>query len=78
MKNIVIEIITKAEEEQDFDLAKIAKNLIDELAGTYNAPSDWRNIGEEITKEYNKNSWIYKAMDLWEYEEENEEPEMDV
>lgn len=73
MKEIIIEMITKAENEQDFDLAKIAKNLIDELAGTYNAPSDWRNVGEEIAKEYKNNSWIYEAMDLWEYEEENDD-----
>lgn len=69
MKDIIIEMITKAESEQDFDLAKIVKNLIDELAGTYNAPSDWRSIGEEIEKEYHSNSWVYEAMDLWEYEE---------
>lgn len=70
MKDIIIEMITKAEDEQDFDLAKIAKNLIDELAGTYNAPSDWRSIGEEIEKEYHGNSWVYEAMGLWEYKEE--------
>ena len=69
MKEIIIKMITKAEEEQDFDLAKIAKDLIDELAGTYNAPSNWRSIGEEIEKEYNENSWVYEAMDLWEYAE---------
>lgn len=79
MKNIIIEMIEKARDEQDYDLAKITKELIDELAETWNAPSNWRNIGEEIAKEYDKNSWIYEAMNLYEYEEtqlENEEPEI--
>ena len=68
MKDIIIEMMNKAEDEQDFDLAKIAKNLIDELVGTYNIPSEWQDIGKEISESYDKNSWIYKAMDLWEYE----------
>lgn len=71
MKDIIIEMITKAEDEQDFDLVKIAKKLIDELAETYNAPSNWRDIGEEIAQEYKNNSWIYEAMNLWEYENIN-------
>lgn len=33
--------------------------------------SNWRNIGEEIVNEYKENSWVYEAMELWEYEEEN-------
>ena len=70
MKDRIIEMIEKAEDEQDFDLTKIAKDLIDELAGTYNAPSDWRSIGGEIEKEYKNNKWIYESMNLWEYEEE--------
>lgn len=79
MKNIIIEMIEKAQDEQDFDLAKITKELIDELAETWNAPSNWRDIGEKIAKEYDEKSWIYEAMNLYEYEEtqlENEEPEI--
>lgn len=52
MKNIIVEMITKAENEQDFYLTKIAKNLIDELAGTYNAPfklaEHWRGNCKRI------------------------------
>lgn len=77
MKNIVKSIIETAQEcknggEYDtaFSLADIAKNLIDEMASTINCPSNWRDIGEEIEKEYHGNSWVYEAMDLWEYEEE--------
>ena len=69
MKSIVIEIIEKANEERDFDLAKIAKNLIDELSSTYNAPSNWRSIGNEIAEEYKGNSWVCEALELWEYNE---------
>lgn len=71
MKDIIIEMMNKAEDEQDFDLAKIAKNLIDELTETYNIPSEWQDIGKEISESYDKNSWIYNAMDLWEYENPN-------
>lgn len=67
MKNIVKSIIETAQEcknggEYDtaFSLADIAKNLIDEMAGTINCPSNWRDIGEELAEEYQGNDWVRK------------------
>ena len=70
MKKIILALVDKADDEKDFDLAKIARDLINEFALTWNAPSNWRDIAEELSREYNKDSWVYEAMELWEYEED--------
>lgn len=52
MEQIIIEMIEKAKESQDFDLLTFAFNIIEELASTTNAPSDWRSIGEKLVVRY--------------------------
>ncbi len=69
MKNIVVRMLEMASEERNFDLAQITRDLIDELSSTYNVPSNWRAIGEEIAAEYKGNDWICEALQLWNYEE---------
>lgn len=51
-----------------FSLADIAKNLIDEMAGTMNCPSNWRDIGEELAEEYQGDDWVMENCKLYEYE----------
>ena len=75
MKNIVKSIIETAQECKDggnydaaFSLADIAKNLIDEMAGTINCPSNWRDIGEELAEEYQSDDWGMENCKLYEYE----------
>ena len=48
MKGIIRNILDKAYEEKDLDLANIANDLMGELASTYNCPSNWRNILDEL------------------------------
>lgn len=67
MEQIIIEMIEKAKESQDFDLLTFARNLIEELASTANAPSDWRSIGERLAEEYIGDSWVYQNLELWDF-----------
>ena len=60
-------MIIRAVENNDFALADDAYNLLLELAGTFNAPSNWRDIGEELAEEYSDNDWIMDNCRLYEF-----------
>ena len=62
MKEIIKQLLDKAYEEKDLDLANIANDLMGELASTFNCPSNWRNILDELYEEYKDNEWIIKAV----------------
>ena len=62
MKDIIRNILDKAYEERDFDLANIASDLMGELASTYNCPSNCRDILEELYEEYKNNEWIIESV----------------
>jgi hypothetical protein len=73
MKRIIKSLIRLAEATEDFDtresLLEEIRDLINELASTYNAPSNWRDIAEELAEEYKDNNDIYEALRLYEYEQ---------
>lgn len=73
MKEQLIELIMKAEEYGCYDLLMIAERIINELATTYNAPSDWRSIGEELIDYYKDNGWVYDGLRLRNYEDDEDE-----
>lgn len=62
MKEIIRNMLDKAYEEKDLDLANIANDLMGELAITFNCPSDWKNILDELYEEYKDNIWIIEAV----------------
>ncbi len=62
MKDIIRNMLDKAYEEKDLDLAIIASDLIGELGGTYNCPSNWQSIPDELVEEYKDNKWIMNAV----------------
>lgn len=62
MKDIIKNILDKAYEEKDLDLANIANDLMGELASTFNCPSDWRNILDELYEEDTDNENNYTAF----------------
>ena len=62
MKEIIRNMLDKAIEENDIDLANIANDLMGELASTYNCPSNWRNILDELYEEYKDNTWIIETV----------------
>lgn len=70
MKNIIKDMIQLAEENGDYELIFQVKNLINELCMTYNAPRNWRDIAEELEKEYINNSWVYEQLELCDWKEE--------
>ena len=73
MKDIIRNILDKAYEEKDLDLANIASDLMGELASTYNCPSNWRDILEELYEEYKNNEWIIESVYEFEIMASNEE-----
>lgn len=77
MENIIREMIEKAiyyKEILNFDsealeMLRFCGDLIKEMATTINCPSNWRNIGTELAKEYKNNSWIFDELELCNYED---------
>ena len=71
MKRIIKRLIRIAETTEDFDtrdsLLKETRDIINELATTYNCPSNWRDIAEELAEEYKDNHDIFEALRLYEY-----------
>ena len=78
MEEIIRDIITYADNDPrqqpclKDDILEFAKRLIDELADTSNAPSNWRNVGEKIADEWNRADWqwedtdyIYEGLELY-------------
>ena len=73
MKETIKNLINIAEKTENIDtkyeILEEVKSLIYQLAITYNCPSNWRDIAEELAKEYANNSFIYEALQLWDYVE---------
>ncbi len=44
MEEIIRNILDKAYEEKDLELANIASDLLSELSATYNCPLEWREM----------------------------------
>ena len=62
MKEIIQYLLNRAIDERDLELAGTASDLMGELAGTYNCPSNWRNILEELYEEYKGNEWAMESV----------------
>lgn len=73
MKQTIKNLINIAEQTENIDtkyeILEEVKSLIYKLATTYNCPSDWRDIAEELAEEYKDNQDIYEALQLWDYAE---------
>ena len=72
MKEVIKNLISIADKTADLDIKDAilneVKNLIYTLATTYNCPSNWRDIAEELAEEYRNNPDIYEVLKLWDYE----------
>lgn len=62
MKDIIRNLLDKAIDEKDFDLANLVNDLMSKLASTFNAPSNWRDILEELYEEYKDNEWAVESV----------------
>lgn len=76
MKEIIRNILDRAIGESDLELAETASDLMGELASTYNCPSNWRSILDELYEEYKENEcamesvYEFQLMNIHEEEEE--------
>ena len=73
MEEIIRNILDKAYEEKDLDLANIASDLLSELSITYNCPLEWRELPKHLAKEYKNNKWIMDAVYQFSYYSDDEE-----
>ena len=62
MKEIIKYLLNRAIDERDLELAETASDLMGELTGTYNCPSNWRSILEELYEEYKGNEWAMESV----------------
>ena len=74
MKETIKNLINIAEKTENIDtqyeILNEVKNLIYELATTYNCPSNWQDIAKELAEEYEyNNNLIYEVLQLWDYAE---------
>lgn len=68
MYEIIKNMIEIAKKNKDYEQAENIKNLIDEMADTINCPFEWRDIGENLFKEYQSDDWVLDNCMLYEYE----------
>ena len=73
MKEAIKNLINIAEQTDNFDtqqaILEQIEGILSTLSYTINAPSNWRNIAEELAEEYKDNHDIYEALHLWEYDD---------
>lgn len=67
MEKIIEQILFMAYDEKNRDLANVASDLMFELSNTYNCPSDWKAIPEELYQKYKDNEWIVNAVFEFQY-----------
>lgn len=60
---LIIEDLVK-DAEGNANLLSLLGELIEEMSTTFNTPSDWRIIGENLEKTYRENELVYEHMDL--------------
>lgn len=68
MEQIIVDMIETAVRENYTEMFESIRYLIDTLAITYNAPSNWRDIGEMLVEKYKDNKLVYNELQLWNYE----------
>lgn len=73
MKEIIKYLLERAIDEKDLELAETASDLMGELSGTYNCPSNWRSILDEMYEEYKENKWAMESVFEFGIMESNEE-----
>ena len=72
MLDIIKSMIKVAEEHYDYEQLENIRDLIYKLADTWNCPSNWRDIGEILAKEYDSDNEMYNELSLWNYVDEED------
>ena len=61
-----------ASDDVDYNLLDSISDMLYELASTFNAPSDWREIPGKLAKKY-KGTETYNYLELYNYTEVEED-----
>lgn len=67
MKTTIIDMINRASEAEDYELADFVYSILQNFAMTINCPSDWRNLGSEMAERYKEDSWVMDNCKLYEF-----------
>lgn len=68
MYELIKNMIEDAEANEDYNVISYVKDLLYKFTDTFNCPSNWRDIGERLAKEYDCSTWVYEKLELWDYE----------
>lgn len=68
MEKIIRDMIVSADLNRDEDMANAVYELLSQFAQTFNCPSDWRDLGEQMAQEYAGNDWVIENCKLWDFE----------
>lgn len=66
MKEIIENMIEKAEHTRDYELCEYIYELLSKLSGTWNCPSNWQDLAEDFANEYN-GSWVFENAKMWDF-----------
>lgn len=62
MKHSIRELLIKANEEQDLELATIASNILYALTFSLESSIDWLSICEQLYEEFKDCEWIINSV----------------
>lgn len=67
MEKVVKDMIDCANIHRDYEMANAVYELLSQFATTFNCPSNWRDLGEQMAKEYDGNDWVVENCKLWDF-----------
>jgi len=65
MEKIIDDMINAAYQNNNYEMAEQAYQIICMFAITINCPSNWRNIGKMMLEKYQENNWIVENCKLY-------------
>lgn len=67
MEKIIEDMITSAYRHKDYEMAAFAYQLMAEMARTFNCPSNWQDIGENMADSFSGVDWIEDNCKLYDF-----------
>ena len=68
METVIRDMIECANLHHDGEMANAVYELLSQVASTFNCPSNWRDLGEQMAEEYKGNDWVIENCKLWDFE----------
>lgn len=67
MEDIIKDMITYANDHHDYEMADFAYRIMDKMQRTFNCPSNWHDIGENMKNDFAGNDWIEENCKMWDF-----------